>query len=87
MVEFNIKVNNPLTDADRDFLAGLAVFLLAVANREQLGAAQEEPEPEPCGAPEPSENGSTAFTGRLCISPVGHKGRHRFREPAQAGMN
>jgi hypothetical protein len=41
-ITFDLKVETPLDDDDRDLLAGLSVMLVAVANRQSLTDQQEE---------------------------------------------
>jgi hypothetical protein len=40
--------------------------------------AEDQMEEQPCSAREPDD------ATRICVSDVGHKGRHRFRHPAVA---
>ena len=44
-ITLELKVESPLTDDDRDLLAGLSVMLVAVANRQNV--EEQEPEEEP----------------------------------------
>lgn len=102
-IKLNIEIESPLTADDRDLLSGIAVMTLAIANRElaKQGFPETFPddeeetaeaEPEPCGALEISPETMEA-TGSACTSPVGHKGRHRFRPhitnigSVQGGLN
>jgi hypothetical protein len=79
-IRLNIEVETPLSEDDRDILAGISVMTLAIANRQDLAdqphmQQQEEGEvdPLPCGSQ--SEDDPTRF----CVSDVGHKGRHKYR--------
>ena len=79
-IKLDVCVETPLSDDDRDILAGLSVMMLAIANRQtrvdqaEQQAAQEEDEPEQpyCGSVAPDASGS-------CVRETGHSGRHRDR--------
>ena len=90
-IRLSIEITSPLTPDDRDLLSGIAVMTLAIANREMAENRfpdtfppdeEVEPveEPQPCGSVEyiTKPSGDHA-TGKYCVSPVGHRGRHRFR--------
>ena len=90
-ISLKIEITSPLTPDDRDLLSGIAVMTLAIANREMAENRfpdtfppdeEVEPveEPQPCGSVEyiTKPSGDHA-TGKYCVSPVGHRGRHRFR--------
>jgi hypothetical protein len=85
MIKLGIEIESPLTPDDRDLLAGIAVMVLAIANRE---IAQRPDDEQPCGD---MEYIGDAATGKVCVSEVGHKGRHKYRwvvEPINTeGMN
>ena len=81
-IELDIKITTPLTADDKDLLSGVAVMVLAMADRElarqrfpETFPPDEEPIKQglPCGATNP-ENES-----EVCIGLVGHRGGHRFR--------
>ena len=79
-IKLDVSVETPLSDDDRDILAGLSVMILAIANHqnladqaEQLAQDEEEGEPLPCGATDPRD------TRRFCQREVGHTGRHTYR--------
>ena len=83
-IKLDISVETPLSDDDRDILAGLSVMVLAIANRqnlvdqaEQLTQDEEEGEPLPCGAQ--SSDDSRLF----CINEPGHARRHEYRRIAR----
>ncbi len=75
MIRLSIEITSPLSPDDRDLLAGIAVMTVAIANREMT--MDVEPEPQPCGAV------ATNPAGWVCVSNVGHRGRHRFRKPPE----
>ena len=77
-IRIDISAETPLSDDDRDILAGLSVMMLAIANRQNLADQpqmqdEEEGEPLPCGAQ--LEEDPT----RYCVREVGHSGRHKYR--------
>ena len=77
-IKLDISVETPLSDDDRDILAGLSVMMLAIANRQNLAdqphmQEEEEGEPLPCGATDPRDR------RRICQREVGHAGRHKYR--------
>ena len=79
-IRIDISAETPLSDDDRDILAGLSVMMLAIANRQNLVDQPHMPddeeeglEPAPCGSP------STDEPTRYCIREVGHSGRHKYR--------
>lgn len=93
-VKLAIEILSPLTPDDRDLLAGIAVMTLAIANREMAEnrfpdtftpdeEETEETQEQPCGDLEytvrPGSEVAEA-TGSICISPVGHRGRHKYRD-------
>lgn len=101
-VLLSISIQSPLTEEDHELLAGVAVMTLAIANHE-MGTSPgveentdgESPAPAkpkaktakpkplgevPCGMTEDS-------TGFRCVSPLGHRGRHRFRDVMGAAVH
>ena len=79
-IKLDVSVETPLSDDDRDILAGISVMVLAIANRQNLADQphmQDEElegmEPAPCGSQNPDD------PDRFCISEVGHKGRQEYR--------
>ena len=77
-IRLDISAETPLSDDDRDILAGISVMVLAIANRQDLvePALDDElegMEPAPCGSPSRDE------PARYCIREVGHSGRHKYR--------
>lgn len=81
-----LEVTPPIEPGDIDLLTGASMTLLALI---QNSVKEEEPqEEEPCGFREFFEEPSGPdYTGRTCVNVVGHKGRHRFRDPVPPGMN
>ena len=83
-IKLDVSMETPLSDDDRDILAGISVMVHAIANRqdpadqaEQLAHDEEEGEPLPCGAQSPDD--SRLF----CIDEPGHAGRHEYRRIAR----
>jgi hypothetical protein len=79
-IKLDISVETPLSDDDRDILAGISVMVLAIANRQnladqdvQLAQYEEEGEPLPCGATDPRD------TRRFCQREFGDTGHHTYR--------
>ena len=72
-IKLDVSVETPLSDDDRDILAGISVMVLAIANRQNLAdqphmQEEEEGEPLPCGAQSPSD------PARFCVRVVAHHG-------------
>jgi hypothetical protein len=88
-IKLDISVETPLSDDDRDILAGISVMVLAIANRQNLMDQahmqdEDEDEPMPCGSQ------SKTGPSRYCIREVGHVGRHKYRpidDDSTMGMN
>jgi hypothetical protein len=83
-IKIETSVETPLSDDDRDILAGISVMVLAIANRqnlvdqaEQLAQEEEEGEPLPCGAQ------SSDDPRLFCVNEVGHAGRHEYQRVAR----
>ena len=82
-IKLDVSVETPLSDDDRDILAGISVMVLAIANRQNLAEqaqqaldpedATEGMEPAPCGSPSKDE------PARYCVRDHGHSGRHKYR--------
>jgi hypothetical protein len=74
-VKLNVELETPLSDDDRDILAGISVMVLAIANRQNLAEQPDmqgdEDEPLPCG--------NQREDGQVCVREEGHSGRHRYR--------
>ena len=81
-IKLDISMETPLSDDDRDILAGISVMVLAIANRQNLAEqaqqaldledATEGVEPFYCGFVAPDASGS-------CVREPGHSGRHKYR--------
>ena len=81
-IKLDISVETPLSDDDRDILAGISVMVLAIANRQDLADQphmqdEEEGEPLPCGAQHRDD------PKLFCVNEVGHAGRHEYRRIAR----
>ena len=72
-IKLDISVETPLSDDDRDILAGISVMVLAIANRQNL-VDQEIDLPRLCREPHPDRPDS------YCVAPVGHDGDHLYAE-------
>ena len=82
-IKLDVSLETPLSDDDRDILAGLSVMMLAIANRQNLvDQAQEDEtegmEPLYCGSVAPDASGS-------CVREPGHSGKHKYRSVQLAG--
>jgi hypothetical protein len=84
-IELTIRITSPMDESDRELLSGVAVMTLAIANHELAKAkfpeafgddvlTEEAIPPAPCGMADDA--------GSFCVSKVGHRGRHRFRQLA-----
>ena len=87
-IELSIRITSPLEAEDRELLSGIAVMTLAIANHEmakqafpdtfgddedeRAGTATHPAAVRPCGV--------VAQDGTICVSHMGHRGRHRFRD-------
>ena len=84
-IKLDISVETPLSDDDRDILAGISVMVLAIANRQNLvdqAEASAAASDVPIGGdltPEDRPCGSQNDAGEFCIREVGHSGWHRYR--------
>ena len=91
-IKLLIEIEGPLGPDDKDILTGATMILLSLA---QKYAPPDEPaaEPQLCGSMEfdaVPDSRVLEATGRVCISEVGHKGRHKYRDltpPAAGGLN
>ena len=80
-IKLDVSVETPLSDDDRDILAGISVMVLAIANRQNLADQphmqdEEESEPLPCGAQNRDD------PKLFCVNEPGHAGRHKYRRIA-----
>lgn len=96
-IKITMEISSPLTEEDDLLLGGLAMLALSVAGTRGAVTQEEQPDddeaplgPAPCGSLEfvevENDDGPQA-TGRMCLAPVGHKGRHRYREEPGRGLN
>jgi hypothetical protein len=88
-IKLSLDVETPLTDDDRDILAGISVMMLAVANRQNLAEQQmemevEEEEEEDEGEPMPC--GTFNAKREACGRELAHPGRHKYRPFDLAGI-
>jgi len=78
-IKLNIDVETPLSDDDRDILAGISVMVLAIANRQDLVDQPHMQEEDETEGIEPAPCGSQGGDGEVCVKEVGHAGRHKYR--------
>ena len=79
-IKLDISMETPLSDDDRDILAGISVMVLAIANRQNLvDQAEESAAEEEAALPTPCGSRSKDDPDLYCVSEVGHPGRHKFR--------
>ena len=78
-IKLSLDVETPLTDDDRDILAGISVMMLAVANRQNLAQQQMEMEVQQEGEDEPQPCGALNAKGEACAREAAHTGRHKHR--------
>ena len=71
-IRLDISVETPLSDDDRDILAGISMMVLAIANRQNL--ADQDVPPRPCGEQHPDK------PDLYCVAAVGHVGEHLYDE-------
>ena len=78
-IKLDVSVETPLSDDDRDILAGISVMVLAIANRQNLADQDidlprddDGPEQPYCGHVAPDASGS-------CVREPRHSGRHKYR--------
>jgi len=67
-IMIDISAETPLSDDDRDILAGISVMVLAIANRQNL--ADQDVPPRPCSEQHPDR------PDLYCVAAVGHDGDH-----------
>ena len=91
-IELIVKITTPLDDDDHNLLSGVAVLVLAIANREltkerfpetfpddeEAGAGDAIEQPHPCGMLDRDD------PRRTCVGAMLHRGRHRYRPTATA---
>ena len=87
-IKLNVEISSPLEPEDRDLLTGLSIMTLAIANNElakehfpgTFPDAEELMEEQPCSAKDPDD------PTRICVSEVGHSGRHKYRSLSFEGV-
>lgn len=85
-VKLTIEIAGPLGPEDKEILTGTTMVLLALTQHLTGEDEKAEEQPQPCGEREYfADPSGPDYTGRTCISEVGHKGRHKFR-PTVAEM-
>jgi hypothetical protein len=57
MIRLKVEVETPLSDDDRDMLAGISVMVLAIANRQNIDPRDQEEEDEEQPPETPSTEG------------------------------
>jgi hypothetical protein len=62
-IKLNIDVETPLSDDDRDILAGISVMTLAIANRQDLVDQPHMQDQDELEGMEPASCGSPSKTG------------------------
>jgi hypothetical protein len=87
-IKLSLDVETPLTDDDRDILAGISVMMLAVANRQNLAQQQMEMEVQQEEGPEEEAQPCGALNGKgeACAREAAHAGRHRYRPFDSTGL-
>ena len=84
-IKLNIEVETPLSDDDRDILAGISVMVLAIANRQNLldqphmQEQKEEDILEDAVPPVCGHANSTSEPTTYCHKEPDHSGRHKHR--------
>jgi len=83
-IKLLIEIEGPLGPDDKDILTGATMILLSLA--QQYAAPDEPADPLPCHDLEMTMADDSRIleaTGRVCVSDVGHQGRHKYRMPAE----
>ena len=91
-VELDVRIRTPLTDEDNELLSGIAMMTMSVANQQAasfiIENLQEKADEQEQVIRQKVEEEALCFAkgeGRtVCVSRVGHGGRHRFRPFAEA---
>jgi hypothetical protein len=80
-IKLDISMETPLSDDDRDILAGISVMILAIANRQNLAdqAQQAEDLEDATEGMEPPVCADLDDDGQYCVREAGHSGRHKHR--------
>lgn len=84
-IKLDVSVETPVSDDDRDILAGVSAMMFAIANRQNVAEqATDSPQGEddegliPCG--EQNKHGDCR-----CLKEVGHIGPHDFQPVESLG--
>lgn len=87
-VKLTLEIEGAVGPDDKDILTGATMILMALTQKaigEDAPEAEPEEDPQPCGDLEmeslAGDPGGPFATGKVCISEVGHKGRHKYRNP------
>ena len=80
-IKLDISMETPLSDDDRDILAGISVMVLAIANRQNLAeqAQQALDLEDATEGMEPPVCADLRDDSHYCVREAGHSGRHKFR--------
>jgi hypothetical protein len=78
-IKLDISVETPLSDDDRDILAGISVMVLAIANRQNLADQPHMQDEDELGEPMPCGSQSKTDPTLYCVKEVAHVGRHKYR--------
>jgi hypothetical protein len=80
-IKLDVSVETPLSDDDRDILAGISVMVLAIANRQNLAEQEQQRQDyeDMTEGVEPLTCGAQRDDGQVCMREPGHSGRHRYR--------
>ena len=91
-VELDVRIRTPLSDEDNELLSGIAMMTMSVANQQAArfiieNLQEQADEQEPVVRQKVEEEALCFARGEartVCVSRVGHGGRHRFRPFAEA---
>jgi hypothetical protein len=87
-IKLNVEVETPLSEDDRDILAGISVMVLAIANRQNLVDQPHMQQDEQTEGMEPLYCGTVAEDASgSCVREAGHSGRHKYRSLSWQGQN
>lgn len=80
-IKLDVSAETPLSDDDRDILAGISVMVLAIANRQNLAdqAQRAQDLEDATEGMEPPVCAIQREDGHYCVREEGHSGRHEFR--------
>jgi hypothetical protein len=86
VIKLSLDVETPMTDDDRDILAGISVMMLAIANRQNLAEQMERRNEEGTEEGEPMPCGALNAKGEACVKEVAYSGRHKYRPLRFTGL-